>query len=341
MLIIFLAMLAGASLVLGGHTDLLGIPLSSRPLNLESLVLFFGLLTGAADPARKLSDVFTQLQAGAAAADRIYSLLDREPSVRDPEHPQILPRHSKEIVFEGVHFAYQPKYPVLRNINLRIRFGETLAVVGPSGCGKSTLANLIPRFADPTQGEIRLDEIAITDVRVRDLRRQIGLVTQDPLLFDDTVFNNIRYGSPRATAEEVIDAAKQAHAHRFIESELPHGYDTIVGPMGSQLSGGQRQRISLARAILRNPSILILDEATSQVDLESEKLIQKVLEKFVRGRTVVIITHRLSALVLADRIAIMQDGRILDIGTHNELIARCDLYRRLYEIQFDDLKQSA
>ena len=145
----------------------------------------------------------------------------------------------------------------------------------------------------------------------------------------------------RATAEEVIDAAKQAHAHRFIESELPHGYDTIVGPMGSQLSGGQRQRISLARAILRNPSILILDEATSQVDLESEKLIQKVLEKFVRGRTVVIITHRLSALVLADRIAIMQDGRILDIGTHNELIARCDLYRRLYEIQFDDLKQSA
>ena len=213
--------------------------------------------------------------------------------------------------------------------------------MGPSGCGKTTLANLIPRFADPTQGEIRLDGFPLREVRLLDLRRQIGLVTQDPLLFDDTVCNNIRYGSPQATVEEVVDAANQAHAHRFIEDELPDGYDTIVGPQGSQVSGGQRQRISLARAILRDPSILILDEATSQVDLESEKLIQKVLEKFVRGRTVVIITHRLSALVLADRIAVMQDGRILDLGTHHELIARCDLYRRLYEIQFEDLKQSA
>ena len=341
MLMIFLGMMAGAYLVLQHQTHLLGIRLAMRPMNLESLLVFFGLLSGAADPARKLSDVFTQLQAGTAAADRIYALLDREPSVRDPESPLALPRHAKEIVFDGVQFGYQPSYPVLHDINLQIRFGETLAIVGPSGCGKSTLANLIPRFADPTQGEIRLDGFPLREVRLLDLRRQIGLVTQDPLLFDDTVCNNIRYGSPQATAEEVIDAAKQAHAHRFIEDELPDGYDTIVGPQGSQVSGGQRQRISLARAILRDPSILILDEATSQVDLESEKLIQKVLEKFVRGRTVVIITHRLSALVLADRVAVMQDGRILDIGMHHELIARCDLYRRLYEIQFEDLKQSA
>jgi ABC-type multidrug transport system fused ATPase/permease subunit len=160
-------------------------------------------------------------------------------------------------------------------------------------------------------------------------------------LFDDTVMNNIRFGSPGASDAQVIEAAKQAHAHRFIEDELPGGYATVVGPMGGQLSGGQRQRVALARAILRDPSLLILDEATSQVDLESERLIQTVMEQFIRGRTAVIITHRLGALVLADRIVVMQDGRILDVGTHAELIARCDLYRRLYQIQFDDLKQSA
>jgi len=230
---------------------------------------------------------------------------------------------------------------VLHDINLTIRFGETLGIVGPSGCGKSTLVNLIPRFADPTEGVIRLDGIPLGEVRLRDLRSQIGLVTQEPLLFDDTVRNNIRYGAPWASDAEVIEAARQAHAHRFIESELPDGYDTVLGPMGSLLSGGQRQRIALARAILRNPSILILDEATSQVDLESEKLIQKVLERFVRGRTTVIISHRLGALALADRIAVMQDGRIDDVGTHHELLARCDFYRRLYEIQFDELKQTA
>ncbi|MCR4414150.1 MAG: ABC transporter ATP-binding protein/permease [Thermoguttaceae bacterium] len=341
MLIICLAMLAGAYLVLQGETHLLGIRMSARPLTIESLLVFFGLLAGAADPARKLSDVFTQLQAGAAAADRIYALLDREPQVRDPARPRPLGRHSKSLVFEGVHFAYQPGHPVLCDINLEIRFGETLGIVGPSGCGKTTLANLIPRFADPTEGVIRLDGIPLPEVRLRDLRRQIGLVTQDPLLFDDTVLANIRYGSPWATEAEVVEAARQAHAHRFIETELPEGYHTVVGLMGGQLSGGQRQRIALARAILRNPSILILDEATSQVDLESEKLIQKVLERFMRGRTTVIITHRLGALALADRIAVVQDGRLADVGTHHELLGRCDFYRRLYEIQFDELRQSA
>ena len=340
-LIICLAMLAGAYLVLRGETRLLGIPMSSRPLTWPTLLMFYGLLVGTADPARKLSDVLTQLQCGIAAADRIYALLDREPQVRDPLHPRPLPRHSKDLVLEGVSFAYQPGHPVLHDINLRVGFGETIAVVGPSGCGKSTLANLICRFADPTGGVIRLDGIPLPEVRIRDLRGQIGLVTQDPLLFDDTVMNNIRYGSPGASDEAVIEAAKQAHAHRFVEQELPDGYDTIVGPLGGQLSGGQRQRIALARAILRNPSLLILDEATSQVDLESERLIQTVMEKFIRGRTAVIITHRLGALVLADRIAVMQDGRILDVGPHSELIARCELYRRLYQIQFDDLKQSA
>jgi len=340
-LIICLAMLAGAYLVLRGETGLWGIAMTSKPLTWPTLLIFYGLLVGTADPARKLSDVITQLQAGAAAADRIYALLDREPKVRDPEHPRPLPRHSRDLTFEGVDFAYQPDHLVLHDISLQIRFGETIAIVGPSGCGKSTLANLMCRFADPTAGAIRLDGIPLPDVRIRDLRGQIGLVTQDPLLFDDTVMNNIRYGSPGANDAAVIEAAKQAHAHRFIEEELPGGYETIVGPMGGQLSGGQRQRIALARAILRDPTLLILDEATSQVDLESERIIQTVMEQFTRGRTTVMITHRLGALVLANRIVVMQDGRILDTGTHAELIARCDLYRRLYQIQFDDLKQSA
>ncbi len=339
--IICLAMLAGAYLVLRGETSIWGIPMSSRPLDWPTLLIFYGLLVGTADPARKLSDVFSQLQAGMAAADRIYALVDREPQVRDPAHPRAARRHSQSLVFEGVDFAYQPDRPVLRGIDLAIRFGETVAIVGPSGCGKTTLANLICRFADPTAGVIRLDGIPLPEIRLRDLRGQIGLVTQEPLLFDDTVMNNIRYGSPGASDEEVIQAARQAHAHRFIEEELPDGYQTVVGPLGGQLSGGQRQRIALARAILRDPAILILDEATSQVDLESERLIQTVLERFVRGRTTIMITHRLGALVLADRIVVMQDGRILDSGTHAELIARCELYRRLYQIQFDELKQSA
>jgi len=341
MLIIALALLAGGWLVLKGETHLFGIRMSARPLDLGWLVLFYSCLLGASDPARKLSDVLTQIQRAAAASDRIYAMLDREPEVRDPERPRPLARHCKHLVFEGVEFSYMPGRPVLHDVHLKIDFGETIAIVGPSGCGKSTLANLIPRFADPDAGTIRLDGVPLGDVRLRDLRSQIGLVTQEPVLFDDTVFNNIRYGSPHATAEQVVRAAKQAHAHRFIEQELAHGYDSSVGPMGGQLSGGQRQRIALARAILRDPAILVLDEATSQIDLESEQLIQKVLERFVRGRTAVIITHRLGTISLASRIVVMREGRIIDVGTHDELTARCQFYRRLYEIQFDGLRETA
>ena len=261
-------------------------------------MLFYGFLIGSADPLRKMSDIFTRLQRAAAASDRIFTLLDRQPTIRDPQHPRPLGRHAKDLVFEGVEFAYTPGRPVLRDINLRIGFGETIGVVGPSGCGKSTLANLIPRFADPTSGSIRLDGIPLGEVRVRALRSQVGLVTQEPLLFDDTVMNNIRYGLPRATEEQVIAAAKQAHAHWFIEHELKDAYETSLGPMGGQLSGGQRQRIALARAILRDPALLILDEATSQIDLESEQIIQKVLARFTEGRTTVIVTHRLGLLAL-------------------------------------------
>jgi ATP-binding cassette, subfamily B, bacterial MsbA len=335
---ICLTLLAGTYLVLSGDVYLFGIKMSERPLTLEALFVFYGLLVGSIDPARKLTEVFNRIQRASAAADRVYQLYDREPSVREPAHPQTIKRHHRDIVFENVDFHYNVEKPVLCDLNLRIRYGETLAIVGPNGSGKTTFANLLPRFYDPAGGSIRLDGVDLREMRMRDLRNQIGLVTQEPLLFDDTVFNNIRYGSPTATRQQVIDAARKAHAHRFIEDLLEQGYETNVGQLGGRLSGGQRQRISLARAILRDPPILILDEATSQIDIESEQLIHKALEHFSRDRTAVIITHRLSTLDLADRILVLEAGRIVDLGTHNELIGRCELYRRLYQI---NLRESA
>ena len=338
---ICLALLAGAYLVLGNETHLLGVRMSDRPLSLELLLTFYGMLAGMADPFRKLSEIFTRLQRASAAADRIYAMVDRESLVRDPQRPRPMPRHRQDLVFEGVDFSYEPGKPVLKSIDLQIKFGETIALVGPNGCGKSTLASLISRFADPTAGEIRLDGVSLKDARIRDVRGQIGLVSQETLLFDDTIENNIRYGSPLASRQQVVEAARQAYAHQFIETELADGYQTVAGPLGSRLSGGQRQRIALARAILHNPAILLLDEATSQIDLESEQLIQRALKKFVRGRTAVIITHRMGILAIADKIVVMEDGGILDVGTHEELMERCGLYSRLYSIQFDNLRESA
>lgn len=335
------AMLAGIWLVFSQETHLFGIRMTHRPLDWGWLGLFYALLAAAADPARKLSDVFSRLQGASAAADRIFSRMDREPQIRSPKNPAPFHRHQRELAFDGVGFAYQPGKPVLEDVSLRIAFGETIALVGPNGCGKSTLANLIPRFADPTSGVVKLDGVPMPNLRLRDVRRQIGLVTQETMLFDDTIFNNIRYGAPGATRQQVIEAAKQAHAHRFIEQELTDGYETSAGALGNCLSGGQRQRIALARAILRNPAILVLDEATSQVDLESEQAIQQVLETFTRNRTTILITHRLAVLSLADRIVVMQAGRIMDIGRHDELLTRCPFYRRLYQIHFEDLRQTA
>jgi subfamily B ATP-binding cassette protein MsbA len=334
--VICISILAGGYLVLNQETHLFGMAMTARPLNLASLLLFYGFLIGASDPLRKLSGFLNQAQAGAAAADRIYPLLDREPSIVEIENAIAVKDVCKPIVFDHVTFYYNEKELVLRDINLKIECGETLAIVGPNGCGKTTLANMVPRFFDPIEGQVLLGDETLRDLSIQDLRRKIGIVTQQTILFDDTVMNNIRYGSSRASDEDVMNAAKKAHAHGFIMDKLDHGYDTNVGESGGRLSGGQRQRISLARAILRDPQIMILDEATSQIDPESEQLIHNALQKFTKDRTTIMITHRLSTLSLADRIMVMNEGRIVDLGTHDQLASRCELYQRLYQLTFKE-----
>jgi ATP-binding cassette subfamily B protein/subfamily B ATP-binding cassette protein MsbA len=326
---VLLAAVMGGYLVLGQQTHILGIKISDVPLTHGMMSIFFAMLAGMSDPARRLSNEFSNIQQAVAAADRVYEILDREQKICDSQNPVALPLLKRSLKFESVSFQYNAEKPVLRGISLDVRAGETIAIVGPNGCGKTTLLQLLPRFYDPSAGRVTIEGTDIKDVSVRELRLRFGLVSQEILMFNDTVENNIRYGKPNATMGEIEAAARSAHAHAFITEKLPEGYKSLVGPSGSRLSGGQRQRISLARAILRDPEILLLDEATSQIDIESEQLIFEVLEKFSRGRTTFMITHRTSMITLADRVVVMDHGQIVDTGSHSELVNRCDLYRRL------------
>ena len=329
-LMICFAIIVGAYLAMGERTDIFGIPMLNEPMDMEWLVVFFAMLVGASDPARRLSDIYTQFQSATAAADRIYSMIDRVVPIQDPENPSPMAKHQESIRFENVSFEYEAGHPVLKDVSLDIQFGECIAILGASGCGKSTLLSLLPRFADATGGLVLIDGLPTTSIRLQDLRQQIGMVSQEPILFNMTVLENIRYGRADATREEIIAAAKQAFAHEFIEKELPEGYETIVGPVGGNLSGGQRQRIALARAILRNPPIFLLDEATGQIDVPSERMIHEALSSFKKGRTTIMVTHRLSAVELADRVVMMDDGKIIAVGTHAELLKVSPEYKVLY-----------
>lgn len=327
--VLCIALLGGGFLVLNQETHLLGMRMSTTPLSVGQMLLFFGFLIGASDPARKLSDVWSNLQRGIAAAERLMEVIDAPVRITDPANPRSVARPHREIALRDVAFRYPTGPEVLRNFNLEIPHGQSLAVVGPNGSGKSTLVGLLCRFDDPSHGEVCLDGVPLREMRTRDLRRRIGLVTQRTVMFDDTILNNIRYGSPRASREETIRAAERAHADEFIRTKTPNGYDSMLGHSGTRLSGGQMQRIALARAFLRDPEILILDEATSQIDLESEELIHEALADFLVGRTGIMITHRPTTLALAHRIAVIEAGEVTDCGSPAELIARNAFYRSL------------
>jgi len=327
--VVCLAILAGGYLVVNQQTHLLGIRMSIRPLEVGEILLFFGFLIGASDPARKLSEVWSNLQRGMAASERLFEVIDRPTRVRNPKVSKSVARPHRTIHLNDVHFRYPAGPPVLRGVDLTIRHGETVAVVGPNGSGKSTIVGLLCRFDDPQHGQVTFDDVSLRDMRIRDVRRRIGLVTQRTTLFDDSIENNIRYGSPSATADDITRVAMMAYADDFIRTKTPHGYATVLGHRGARLSGGQMQRIALARVFLRNPDILILDEATSQIDLESEHLIHQALAKFLVDRTGILITHRASTLAMADRIIVMDAGQIADSGKHEELLARNRFYQSL------------
>jgi subfamily B ATP-binding cassette protein MsbA len=317
----------GAIIFYGGYAVIRG---TSTPGTFFS---FLAALLMLYQPIKSLSSVQNVFQEGLAAAVRVFGLMDREPEITDAPEATAVPSLAQEIGYAGVSFAYDGRQNVLHHIDFTVRRGEVVALVGPSGAGKSTLLNLLPRFYEVGGGAILIDGRDIRDVTLTSLRDQIGVVTQQTILFNDTVRHNVAYGRLTAGEEEIITALKAAHAYDFVMA-LPQGLDTLIGEQGVRLSGGERQRLAIARALLKDPPILILDEATSSLDSESEREVQQALDQLIQGRTTLVIAHRLSTVRNADRIIVMEDGRIREIGPHAELLARDGLYRRLYEMQF-------
>ncbi|QJW47599.1 lipid A export permease/ATP-binding protein MsbA [bacterium BFN5] len=302
-------------------------------LTAGALIAFLVYAVNLSNPIKRLSRVYANIQRALAAAERVFVVLDTEPEIQNIPGAAELPSIHGEVEFDDITFEYKPGEPVLSHVSLTAKSGQMVAIVGPSGAGKTTIANLIPRFYEPTQGHIRIDGIDIKTVTLDSLRKQIGIVPQETVLFNGTVYENILYGDLDATHDEVIAAAQAANAHKFIMA-MPDGYETQIGERGSKLSGGQRQRIAIARAILKNPRVLILDEATSALDTESEKLVQEALDKLMISRTSFVIAHRLSTVIRADLILVMERGKIVERGTHAELLAMGGLYSKLHEVQF-------
>lgn len=331
-----LALLVGAYLVLNQETHFMGIAITNEPMSPPTIMLFYAFLIGMIDPARKLSDISVSIQRSATAAEHVGRLLKREPEVRNPDRGESVRFFNGDIQFSGVELKYRNGYTAVSDINLEIKQRECVAIVGANGCGKSTLINMIPRFYDPSQGSITIGGTPLHDFSLFELRSRVGFVTQSTNLMDDTVLNNIRCAAPRASEEDAKAAARLVGAESFILDKLPEGYDTIVGEGHAFLSGGQAQRIALARAVLRDPDILILDEATSALDADFEDEVLQRLDSFIRGRTTVIITHRPAPLRLADRIVVMDGGHIVAAGTWKELSQQSDFIQR-----FDQHRRAA
>jgi len=331
--VITFALFSGVAVVLwqGGRLVLAGVLTAGTLVSFLLYSVFIAAAVGA------LTSLFSSYQETVGAARRVFELLDTQPAIADPPDPRPLPQPVRgDVALDNVSFQYQPELPLaLERVSLRLAPGEVVALVGPSGAGKTTLANLVPRFWDVTSGRITLDGVDIRALRLADLRHSIGIVPQEPVLFSGPVAENIAYGRPDASPAEIEAAARAAHAHEFVE-RLPQGYATLVGERGVKLSGGQRQRIAIARALLKDPAVLILDEATSSLDAESERLIEAALERLLKGRTTLIIAHRLSTVRRADRLVVLDRGRVVEEGTHDELLALGRLYARLYQRQFRD-----
>ena len=304
----------------------------SNLIDASTFIFFMVILYSVINPIKELSKATYQIPVGLASMDRIDFILKADNPIKEPAEPQPMSSFEKDIELRNVSFSYVAERPVLKNINLTVPKGKTIALVGQSGSGKSTLVDLIPRYHDVNEGEVQIDGKNIKSVRISELRTLIGNVNQEAILFNDTFYNNITFGVENATMEQVIEAAKIANAHDFI-MESEHGYDTMIGDRGGRLSGGQRQRVSIARAILKNPPILILDEATSALDTESERLVQEALERLMKSRTTIAIAHRLSTIKNADEIYVLYEGEIVERGQHDELIAKNGYYKRLYDMQ--------